>query len=86
MNLLILDAKSYDKWCKEMNVFFVFQDILEVIKNKVTPFVETASVAQKTSHKEEKIKDYKALYHIHQCVDADNFEKVGDCASSKKSW
>lgn len=26
------------------------------------------------------------MFLIHQCVDAENFEKVGDCKSSKKVW
>jgi hypothetical protein len=33
-----------------------------------------------------KKKDFKALFIIHQCVDADNFEKVGDCETSKEAW
>jgi hypothetical protein len=32
-----------------------------------------------------KKKDFKALFIIHQCVDADNFEKVGDCETSKEA-
>lgn len=84
-NLLILDAKNHDKWCKQMNVLFDYQDALKVIKNGVIPFVEGATVAQRTSYKEEKTVDHKALYHINQCVYADNFEKVGDCTSSKEA-
>lgn len=26
------------------------------------------------------------LFLIHQCVDGHNFEKVGDCDSSKQAW
>lgn len=29
------------------------------------------------------MKDVKALYLIHQCVDVGNFDKVGYCTSSK---
>lgn len=36
--------------------------------------------------KEEKKKDYKALFLIHQCVDGDNFENFVDCDSSKQAW
>lgn len=69
-----------------MIVLFCYQDVLEVIKNDVNPLVEGAIVEQKTAHKEEKMKYFKVLYHIHQCVDVDNFEKVDDCTSSKKAW
>lgn len=56
-----------------------------MIKNCVNPLVEGAMVAQRTMHKEEKTKDFKALYLINQCVDVDNFEKVSDCTSSKQA-
>lgn len=42
--------------------------------------------SQRTAHKKEKMKDFKALYLIHQSIDVDNFEKVGDCTSSKEAW
>ncbi|GAU36961.1 hypothetical protein TSUD_57390 [Trifolium subterraneum] len=45
-----------------------------------------ASEEDKESNKELKKIDYKALFIIHQCVDPDNFEKVGDCESSKEAW
>ena len=45
-----------------MKVFLGYQDILEVIKNGVTPFVEGATDAQRSRHKEEKMKCYKALF------------------------
>lgn len=54
-----------------------------MIKNDVKSIESDATVAHKFVHEEEKTKDYKALYMIHQCVDVDNFEKVGDCESSK---
>lgn len=69
-----------------MKVLFRYQYVLEVIKNNVTPLVKGATVAQRTLQEEEKIKDYKALYLIHQCVDVENFEKVGDCTSLKETW
>lgn len=58
-----------------MKVLFGYQDVLEVIKDGVTSLVEAATDAQKAAFKEEKKKDYKALFLIHSCVDGDNFEK-----------
>lgn len=84
-NILILDAKNYDKWCKQVRVLFGYQDVLEMIKNEVTTLVEDATDAQRSKHKKEKTKDFKALFFIHQCVDVNNFEKVGDCKSSKQA-
>lgn len=78
INLPILDAQNYDKWCKQTNVYFGYKYVLDVIKNGINPLVKGATDAQRTTHKKEKINDLKALYLIHQCVDDDNFEKVGD--------
>lgn len=85
VNVSILNVKNYDKWWKQTKVLFDYQDVLEVIKNGVTSLVEDTPIAQRTLHKEDKTKYCKALYIIHHCVDTDNFEKVGDCTSSKEA-
>ena len=72
-NLLILDFKNYDKWCKQMKVFFGYQEVLEVMNDGVTPLLVEDTTAQQATFKEEKKKDYKALFLIHSCVDNDNF-------------
>ncbi|XP_050890732.1 uncharacterized protein LOC127096165 [Lathyrus oleraceus] len=61
-----------------MKVLFDSQDVLEVIKNGVTPLVQNAAEAQQATHKEEKTEYFKVLFLIHQCIDGDNFEKVDD--------
>lgn len=68
-----------------MKVLFGYQDVLEVIKNGVSPLAEGETDAQLAMHKEEKKKDFKTLFLIHQCVDGNNFEKVGDCELSKQA-
>lgn len=68
-----------------MNILFGYQYLLDVINNGVTPLVEGAPVAQRTTHNEEKTKDFKSLHLIHHCDDAYNFEKVGDCTTSKEA-
>ena len=54
--------------------------------NDVTPLGEEATYVQKVKFKEKKKKIYKALFLIHSYVDNDNFEKVGDCDSTKQTW
>ena len=61
-NLLIIDAKNYEKWCKLMKVSFDYQDVPEVIKNGMNPLVEGA---QRATHKEKKKKYFLALFLIH---------------------
>lgn len=84
MNLPILNGKNYENWCKQMNVVFCYQYLWDLVKNGVTPIGENAMDEKKATHKYLKKKDYKALFLIHQCVDPDNFEKVGDVDSKKE--
>ena len=83
--LPILNSKNYDNWCKQMKVVFCYQDLWNLVTEGVSSIRANATDEEKTAHKELKKKDFKALFIIHQCVDADNFEKVGDCESSKEA-
>nr|XP_004516686.1 uncharacterized protein LOC101512199 [Cicer arietinum] len=69
-----------------MKVLFGYQDVLDMITNGITPLGKEATAAQQAKFKEDKKKDYKALFLINSCVDSDNFEKVGDCDSAKTAW
>ncbi|GAU38708.1 hypothetical protein TSUD_396360 [Trifolium subterraneum] len=86
MNLPILTGKNYDNWCKQMKVVFRFQEMWNLVTEGVPTLGARATDEDKESNKELKKRDYKALFIIHQCVDPDNFEKVGDCESSKEAW
>jgi hypothetical protein len=48
------------------------------VKIGVPSIVACDTEEEKATNKESKKRYYKALFIIHQCVDADNFEKVGD--------
>lgn len=39
-NLLILNDKNNDNWCKRMKVVFCYQDVWDLVKNGVTPISE----------------------------------------------
>ncbi|GAU34193.1 hypothetical protein TSUD_162940 [Trifolium subterraneum] len=87
MNLPILTGnKNYDNWMKQMKVVFLYQDMWGIVTEGVPVLGARAFEEDKESNKELKKRDYKALFIIHQCVDLDNFEKVGDCESSKEAW
>ena len=77
-NLPILKSNNYENWCKQIKVLFCYQDLWDLVKEGVATLAESATDQEKVAHKELKKKDYKALFIIHQCVDTDNFEKVGD--------
>ena len=85
MNLPILSEKNYDNWCKQMKVVFRFQEMWNLVTEGVPTLGARATDEDKESNKELKKRDYKALFILHQCVDPDNFEKVGDCESSKEA-
>ncbi|GAU47720.1 hypothetical protein TSUD_285070 [Trifolium subterraneum] len=85
-NLPILNGKNYDTWCKQMKVVFGFQDVWDLVSSGVEPITESSSDVQKATFKEQKKRDHKALFIIHQCVSPDNFERVGDAQSSKEAW
>ncbi|GAU23070.1 hypothetical protein TSUD_183690 [Trifolium subterraneum] len=87
MNLPLLTGnKNYDNWVKQMKVVFLYQDMWGIVTEGVHVLGAHASEEDKESNKELKKRNYKALIIIHQCVDPDNFEKVGDCESSKEAW
>ena len=69
-----------------MKVLFGYQDVLKVVNNGVTPLVAGATEMQKVAHRKENKKDYKTLFLISSRVDNDNFEKVGDCNSTKQTY
>lgn len=54
------------------------------MKNGVTSISDNVTDEQKIAHKD--LKDYKIIFIIHQYVDTNNFDKVGDLDSSKESW
>lgn len=66
--LPVLDEKNYDRWLLQMKVIFCYQDVLEVVRNGVT-------VVGGEALREQRKKDNEAIFLIHQCVDAEVFEK-----------
>lgn len=85
-NLPILDGKNWEQWCVRMGVIFGFQDVQEVVKNGIPEEVIGGTDVQTAAHKDQKKKDCKALFLIHQCVDNANFEKISSAKSAKEAW
>jgi hypothetical protein len=85
-HLPILDGKNYDNWCIQMKVIFRMQDVYDIVQEGLPKLAETASDAQKAAYRDLKKKDCKAIFLIHQCVDAVNFGRVSAAASTKEAW
>jgi hypothetical protein len=69
-----------------MKFLFGFQDTLEVVTNGVQDLEANATEAQRTTHRDLKKKDCKAMYAIQAAVDATNFDKISHAESSKEAW
>jgi uracil DNA glycosylase len=67
-------------------VIFNFQDVLDVVQEGLQELGKDASEAQKSSHRDLKKWDCKALFLINQCVDAANFERIASATSAKQAW
>jgi hypothetical protein len=82
-NLPILDGKKWDTWVKQMCVIFNVQEVHEQVNNGLDPLLVNPKEAQRTTSRDAKKKDNKALFLIHQCVDAKVFEKIADVVTCK---
>ncbi|KAK2358763.1 hypothetical protein QL285_095917 [Trifolium repens] len=85
-NLPVFDGKNWDRWVKQMKVIFNVQEVYEQVNATITPLPENANEEQRTTFREAKKKDNKALFLIHQCVDSKVFEKIADAETSKDAW
>ena len=81
----ILNGKNYYRWCVQMRVLFDYHKLLGVIENRVVDLAENTSKAQQINHFENKKKDRKALYCIHQEVNDEVFDKIVEAKLSKQS-
>ncbi|GAU51473.1 hypothetical protein TSUD_95880 [Trifolium subterraneum] len=85
-NLPVFRGEHYDRLCAQMKVIFRFQDVLEIVSDGVEDLAAEANEAQRTLHREQKKKDGKGLFIIHQCVDSNIFEKIIEEETAKGAW
>ena len=69
-----------------MKVIFAYQEVQEVVDEGYPALVEGATEAQRAVHRENKKKDNKALFFIHQCIDNAHFEKIASAKTSHEAW
>ena len=60
--------------------------MLDLVIDCYASLAADAMEAHKTTHKAIRKKDQKALFYIHQCVDANVFEKITDSETAKVVW
>lgn len=69
-----------------MKVVFRYQGVLDIISTGVTPLAENPTEALRATHREQLKKDDKAIFLIHQCVDANVLEKIIEYETAKEAW
>lgn len=90
MQVPVLKNENYEKWYIQFKALFGSQDLWEVICNgytEPTAEEEAAYTAdQKTTLREQRKKDKKALFLIYQGVEDSVFEKIAEATTSKQAW
>lgn len=66
-----------------MRAILGFQDVLEVV---TIGYEKLSDKLDDDRAKKVKKRDYKALFILHQCVDASNYEKISRAATTKEAW
>ncbi|XP_073221504.1 uncharacterized protein [Cicer arietinum] len=84
--LPIFDGNNYESWTAQMKVVFRYQGVLDIISTGVTPLAENPTEALRATHREQLKKDDKAIFLIHQCVDANVLEKIIEYETAKEAW
>lgn len=63
-NILILDGSNWVRWNVLMKSLFGTQDVIEIMQDGYEELSEDIINAQRTTFKELRKKDYKALFYI----------------------
>ncbi|XP_038713422.1 uncharacterized protein LOC120007293 [Tripterygium wilfordii] len=87
----VLMKDNYGKWSTQFKALFGSQDLWDIVNNgytEPTPKEERAYTAkQKSTLKEQRKKDKKALFLLYQGLDQDDtFEKISEATTSKEVW
>ena len=69
-----------------MRSLFGAQDVSDLVQNGYEDLAANATEVQRAAFKENKKKDYKALFYIQQNVDNQHFEKISKATRSKEAW
>ncbi|XP_057432888.1 uncharacterized protein LOC130725700 [Lotus japonicus] len=85
-NLPKLDGKNWRNWCVQMKAIMGYQELTEIVEEGFSALPEGATEAQQAAHKAMKKLDCKALFLLHQCVDAAHFEKISAATNARDAW
>ena len=69
-----------------MRVLFDYHELWDVVESGVTALVANAAEAQRVAHRDQKKKDNKALYLIHQGMNDETFEEIEIATTASEAW
>ncbi|XP_037494703.1 uncharacterized protein LOC119370507 [Jatropha curcas] len=69
-----------------MKVLFDYHELWDVVENGVSALDANATEAQRVAHRDQKKKDKKALYLIHQGMNDETFEKIEGATTASEAW
>ena len=70
----------------QLKTILGYQEVTEIVEEGFLVHTTDATDVQKALYKENKKKDCKATFLLHQCVDAKHFEKIASAATSWEAW
>jgi len=69
-----------------MRVLFDYHELWDVVKSGVSALADNANEAQRVAHRDQKKKDKKALYLIHQGMNDETFEHIEGATTASEAW
>ena len=86
LSIPILDGKNYNRWCVQMRVLFDYHELWNVVESGVSTLADNATKTQRVAHCDQKKKDKKALYLIHQGMNDETFEQIEGATTASEAW
>jgi len=69
-----------------MRVLFDFHELCDVVESGVSALAANATEAQRVAYCDQKNKDNKALYLIHQGINDETFEHIEGVTTASEAW
>jgi len=85
LSAAILDGKNYNQWCVHMRVLFDYHELWDVVESGVSALADNATEAQRVVHRDQKKKDKKDLYLIHQGMNDEMFEQIEGATTASEA-
>jgi len=85
LSVPILDGKNHNQWCVQMRFLFDYHELWDVAESGVSALADNATEAQRVAHRDQKKKDNKALYLIHQWMNDETFEQIEGATTASEA-